>query len=283
MFYANCHMHSKYSDGDLSVEELVKRGNELGYKAMILTDHDTVKGYDKFKNECDKYGIKTFLGCEFTSRVFRKSVHICGFDFDPTHPEMEKLLKYQSTRGRERYRYLYLRAKEKGLIKKGLVWENIFDFFPENEYIFTYHLFQSGLEMGIYKEEEREDFFKLFKTTDADRAFIDAATGYYSLEPGTIARAINASGGVAVLAHPGGLEKYVDEFIACGIKGFEVHHSHISDESVEFFDKLCSERGLYKFGGTDHCGYLANVEDGLDDKGGVTEEDFKNFVERIYG
>jgi hypothetical protein len=152
---------------------------------------------------------------------------------------MEKLLKYQSTRGRERYHYLYLRAKEKGLIKKGLVWENIFDFFPENEYIFTYHLFQSGLEMGIYKEEEREDFFKLFKTTDADRAFIDAATGYYSLEPGTIARAINASGGVAVLAHPGGLEKYVDEFIACGIKGFEVHHSHISDETVEFFDKLC--------------------------------------------
>lgn len=137
--------------------------------------------------------------------------------------------------------------------------------------------------MGIYSEDEREDFYKLFKTTDADRAYIDAATGFYALEPGTVVGAIKAAGGVAVVPHPGNLKKYVDEFLEMGIKGFEVHHCENSDETVEFFDKLCSEKGLYKFGGTDHSGRLADLDDGLDGRGGMTKEDLCDFLNRRFG
>lgn len=284
MFYANCHMHSQYSDGELSVRDLVKNGKEMGFGAMILTDHDTVKGYKSFKTECEVNNIVTRIGCEFSCRAFRKSIHICGFDFDAEHPEMKGLLEYQSARGRERYRFLFNRAKEKGLIKKGLVWENISDFYPENDYLYSYHAFWTGVKMGIYSEDESEDFYKLFKTTDLDRAYIDSATGRYALEPGTVVRAINASGGVAVVAHPGGLERYLDEFLAIGVKGFEVNHCENTDETVEFFDRVCSERGLYKFGGTDHSGRLAGLyEPELDECGGMTREDFESFLERRYG
>ena len=38
------HIHSNYSDGDCSIDELIKRIEESGLKAAVLTDHDSVDG-----------------------------------------------------------------------------------------------------------------------------------------------------------------------------------------------------------------------------------------------
>ena len=44
MLFANCHFHSKFSDGEYYPEELARLARRQGYRAVMLTDHDTVRG-----------------------------------------------------------------------------------------------------------------------------------------------------------------------------------------------------------------------------------------------
>ncbi len=50
MSYAELHCHSYYSfhDGASSLEELLLRAKELGYRALALTDHNNLCGAMRF-------------------------------------------------------------------------------------------------------------------------------------------------------------------------------------------------------------------------------------------
>ena len=41
---SDLHMHTTYSDGKLTPEELVAKAKEAGLTYMAITDHDTVEG-----------------------------------------------------------------------------------------------------------------------------------------------------------------------------------------------------------------------------------------------
>ncbi len=54
-YSGSMHMHSKYSDGSGTVEEIVQAANEVDLDFIILTDHNTMKardeGYEKWHNK----------------------------------------------------------------------------------------------------------------------------------------------------------------------------------------------------------------------------------------
>ena len=84
MLFANCHTHSTFSDGVYSPEELVDLAVKIGHKALILTDHDTVRGTYFLSKAARKAGLLSLLGCEFTSvGPEGQNVHLVGFDFNP--------------------------------------------------------------------------------------------------------------------------------------------------------------------------------------------------------
>lgn len=66
--FAHLHLHSPYSflDGASDLEALVERANELGMRALALTDHDTVAAAVKFARSCCGFGIQPILGAELT-------------------------------------------------------------------------------------------------------------------------------------------------------------------------------------------------------------------------
>ena len=41
---ADLHVHSHYSDGTCSIEELIQQAKEKGLDCFALTDHDTLQG-----------------------------------------------------------------------------------------------------------------------------------------------------------------------------------------------------------------------------------------------
>ena len=47
MEYIDMHVHSTFSDGTCTPEELVQIAQEKNLKAFVLTDHDTVAGVEK--------------------------------------------------------------------------------------------------------------------------------------------------------------------------------------------------------------------------------------------
>ena len=65
--YISLHNHSHYStlDGYQTVPEMVTRAKELGYTALSLTDHRTMRGIVDFYEECNRQEIKPILGCEY--------------------------------------------------------------------------------------------------------------------------------------------------------------------------------------------------------------------------
>jgi predicted metal-dependent phosphoesterase TrpH len=92
--YASLHMHSTHSDGVYTPKELVEIGKNEGYKALSLTDHDTITGNAEVMEECKKAGLDAIFGIEFSteSEEFKRGFHITAFNFDPEYPPMKKYL-----------------------------------------------------------------------------------------------------------------------------------------------------------------------------------------------
>ena len=72
------HNHSNYSDGLLSVEDLIKLASSKHIDIMALTDHDCVYGVQEAVLCGEKNGIKVLKGIELSTVYNRESVHIIG-------------------------------------------------------------------------------------------------------------------------------------------------------------------------------------------------------------
>ena len=68
MEYAELHCHSYYSfhDGASSLEELMVRASELGYRALAVTDHDNLCGAMCFAQLCKSLEMHGIAGAEIT-------------------------------------------------------------------------------------------------------------------------------------------------------------------------------------------------------------------------
>jgi predicted metal-dependent phosphoesterase TrpH len=75
---ADLHLHSNYSDGELSPSALVDVVADAGVELMALTDHDTTAGHDEAQLQCDRRGIRLTRGIELTSYAMGRVIHVLG-------------------------------------------------------------------------------------------------------------------------------------------------------------------------------------------------------------
>src|SRR4051794_39645514 len=105
MSYADLHLHTFFSDGTYSPEELVGRASKGGFSAMSLTDHDTVEGCARTAVACQAAGIEFITGTELTAQHEQHEIHILGYFIDTSHPgllsEIEKFQIVRQNRIRE--------------------------------------------------------------------------------------------------------------------------------------------------------------------------------------
>lgn len=291
MYFANTHMHSTFSDGVWTPEELIRLGKKLGHKAMILTDHDTVRGYYFFQKEARKQGILTLNGVEFNCGCSFGRCHVVGVDFNPENAAIKELMAIGSNRQTRRSEYLFNEGIKRGSLRPGLTWPEVLDAFPNNDYICNNRVFDLMLARGIYRQEEYADFFNQnFRSTPETRKMF----GSDSITLQQTVATIRGAGGVAVLAHPGEKDKYMDhsclqEMLDAGIMGIEVCHPGMTAEERAHYDRVCEEHGLYKLGGIDHDGLLGGFADVMPDhdcgpeEGFTTEENFMKLYRRELG
>src|SRR5437016_2822121 len=64
--FNHLHLHTEFSllDGLCQTKQLIERAQNLGMKALGLTDHGTLYGVIQFYEECKKAGIKPIIGVE---------------------------------------------------------------------------------------------------------------------------------------------------------------------------------------------------------------------------
>ena len=97
------HMHSMFSDGTDTPEEIVLKAKKAGIGIISLTDHNTLAGIIPFREACQKYGQTGIDGTELTTKypepgaALEKDwpeVHVLGYlkpDTDLSSPSLKPL------------------------------------------------------------------------------------------------------------------------------------------------------------------------------------------------
>lgn len=86
------HLHSSYSDGTLSPEQIAKKLSDIGVKYASLTDHNTLDGLPSFRRALMQYGIGFVSGVEITTQHKGQVVHLLAYGFEPGYHELSTLL-----------------------------------------------------------------------------------------------------------------------------------------------------------------------------------------------
>lgn len=288
MLFANCHFHSTFSDDEFTPEQLVERGKAAGFKAMILTDHDTVRGCYFFGKAARKAGILTMNGCELYGKHPAYAFHIVGVDFNPENEALREVIRKGSAKQTERSHLLFEYGLEHGTLRPGITWQDVVDANPDNDYLCNNQVFRLMLEKGIYAPEEYDEFLmsNFSYSLPQSKALSPMLREKYTNTVQDVIRAIRAAGGVPIVAHPAGAEHLAEELLEMGAMGFETSHPEISQECKDFFCDFCEKHGLYQLGGTDHSSILGGTGYQADlppECGNVTEENFMKLYHRTLG
>ncbi len=107
----NFHLHTIYSDGQLTPENLIEQAIAIGLRGLAITDHHSVGGYQIAKSwlenwksiHPDREHLAPILwsGVEINANLLNIEVHILGYGFDPEHESLQPYLTGKATKGGE--------------------------------------------------------------------------------------------------------------------------------------------------------------------------------------
>ncbi len=112
MKFADLHLHTQFSDGTFTPEELVLHAQKHGLACIALTDHDTVEGCARAAAACAAVQMEFIPGAELTAEHEDTEVHILGYFLDPQNQVLlEKIGRFQAVR-QNRIREMVARAEQ---------------------------------------------------------------------------------------------------------------------------------------------------------------------------
>ena len=220
----------------------------MGVRVLGVTDHDTLRGFDKALPFAAEAGLELICGIELSTKLHGQSVHLLGYFLDD-HPGIvdfrDWVLESQASR-RDRNIRLVARLQELG-----------FDITLEEAeargrgLTGRPHFAQLMLEKG-YVSSLQEAF---------DEYLDESAKGYvYRREPqfGEGVEQIRKAGGIASLAHPvrvrGNIPELLPELCDMGMNAIEAYHSDHGPREVGLYLELAERHGLLVTGGSDYHG-----------------------------
>ena len=83
---ADLHLHTFYSDGKLSPEELIQRAKVSGLDTLSITDHDSVEGVEEATHYARLNDIEIIPGVELSSEYKGQEVHVLGYFMNYKEP-----------------------------------------------------------------------------------------------------------------------------------------------------------------------------------------------------
>jgi len=279
MYHANMHLHSTYSDAAFTPKQLVLIGKALGYKALILTDHETDGGWPEFSYAAKGQNIDTFVGAEFYGNFEGKSLHLTALDYDYNDPCIREFIRRRCEKRTEYTRVLFERALENGWIE-GITWEQIMALVGPDTWVChdTVQNIVKTLRIVPY------DFdWSTFRKNAWFSPEAKALKGPgFSPTAEEVIHVVRNAGGVVALAHPEGQVHLVEKLLDFGLNGIEVCHPDISNETVTLATEAAKAFNLYRCGGTDHTGPMSACGGHLAIPAfhGISEEDYNILKER---
>ena len=246
---ADLHVHTYYSDGLQSPDDVARIAKNNGVELVCVTDHDTALAYPEFFTCCQRWGVKVVCGVEISAYSNGVRLHTLGYGIDPGHPVFGKFLQELQEGSFVRTEDIISKLNKNGI---RISMEDILKHRKSDKApIHSMYIARACTEKGYTPNPFlfQKDYLS------------SGCVGYSGLcrpTPEKAVEMITECGGFASLAHPGRIELEKEEVIALvkrllplGLKGIEAYHSAHTPQETAYFAQMAKEYGLLITGGSD--------------------------------
>ncbi len=247
--YIDFHCHSLYSDGNYSVNELIKKakGENVGF--LSITDHDNIRSINDIKKYSLDTNITLINGIELSTVILLDNkelyLHLLGYDFDSNNIKLLSELK----RMRE---VLY---RDNSIFLNSILnnVKNVPNCIVDELDLYSYRLLEKQIRIILRKNNYDVNYIdnfillisKYFPTYED-----------YEIDFGSAIDIMRTSGGISVLAHPNKIRANdVDNIIKLlvnnGLNGIETAHSSFLPSDFIKYSEIAKKYGLLESVGSD--------------------------------
>jgi len=253
------HIHTTYSDGDYTPQQVVDMARTMGLDMIAITDHDECRG---FGDVSDDDGLSVIAGIEI-SATHGGQVHVLGLGINPQDSGILAHVTQAEKKRRERATRMARLLRDADI---DISLDDV-DAVCSVGVIGRPH-FAAVLVAKGYASSPKEAF---------SRYLGRHAPFYVPLERITVAQAadmIIGAGGKVVLAHPGlikgsVLSDLVPQLGDMGFWGIEAYHPSHTTGQCRQFESMARAHGLYVSTGSDfHGSVKPDVKIGDEKRGG---------------
>lgn len=275
--YADLHLHTHYSDGWKSPEEVVVEAARRGLQVIAITDHDNMRGYLQAEETANEQGIDLIPAVEMTTYWsedgWSASVDLLAYGIDPRNTAFQDTLR--------------------GMLKDT----------SERVQTCCEHLTAAGYPVTLDDVREVNDLFPgvaplIFALVDkgyvADfGAGLDLfRVAWQEVRPPALhiekaIATVHAAGGITVLAHPTRIPRnegllsmeQLRSLVDTGLDGVEVCHPNLDENARKHYRWLARNLNLLMTGGSDEHAFGGNFRRMGTEP--VTEEMVERLRERL--
>lgn len=262
------HIHSKTcSDGNLSVEEIIKEAKARNVGLMSITDHDSIGCQKKAMTLAQKNGIHYVHGIELNVSFLHPNFHngksisldFLGYQFDinnkTLHKKLEQISEYRQERAAKILEKLNTEFEKEGL--KNLTKNDLTEIQNSADGVLGRpHIADYMVGKGIVRDR-KEAFEKYLVKCNVPK---------YPLYLEEASSLLRNAGGITVLAHPNdaygtSLVKLtkslheqttiIEDSMLNYIDGIECWHSRNDAETTAHYINFSKKHGLTMTGGSD--------------------------------
>lgn len=281
------HLHTYYSDGTMSPEELVKYAKESGAETIAITDHDGMGGLGEGMEAGKRLGVQVIPGIELSTEDDEGIyMHILGYCFDLNNEALKKEVEWIRKKRVERNEKLLAALREIGckLSKEDLQLREGQDYVGKPT--FALALARKGYVASPKEAFKEGRFMRSDVVRRVHREKISARKAI---------NLIRDAGGIPVLAHPmkishltrqGGedfferLDRQLVKLKSWGLGGMECYYSSHQPEETERLVCMAKKHGLIITAGSDFHGIELDrsiaiggfaIDNNYDEKGIIKE------------
>ncbi len=247
---ADLHLHTVYSDGVYTPEELVSSAVAAGLDMIAVTDHDTVAGVAPAMLAAADKKLKVVCGIEVSAYDDGVKLHTLGYGMDIQSPVFTQFMQRLYDGARRRTEDIICKLNACGVKLKTEDAEK--QRYSALSPIHSIHIARAAAAKGYANGDPYAFYMQYIAEGKCASSRLCRPT------PDEAVRVITAAGGFASVAHPGRVLMPEGRFTALigrlkseGLVGIEGVYSTHTQWQTEYYKELARKFGLEVTGGSD--------------------------------
>lgn len=264
---ADLHVHSCYSDGNMTVEEILKYAESKKIDVVAITDHDNLDSNSDILNL--KKETKLLLGVELSTYHNNENIHILGYFYNneiKTNEIIEYLKELKDKRDKRIHKMI---SKLETLCGIYIKYEDVVKF-------------AEGALGRVHVARAIEEKYGCSIDEAFNRYIGNNAKAYVPTSNFLTKDAIDflhRNNAIAVIAHPKHIKKNdVLDIVKLGVDGIEVYYPEHSYDDINCYLKIANSYNLLVTGGSDFHGIGIREDLG---KSNIQNENVDKFLSKL--